>query len=297
MCRCFDLRRIRPVSAQVKVVLQLTYLLERAQPFWRVLCHRGLPASVDFRRVCFEVSDRIAVGAKKERVVVPAAFPARPPRGPSGTGAGSMCQTEAGSKCADVRPPPPVKVCGSKGPTIFSEPAASASTVTPRARVREGAAVHDEYGTHNTTGKKTPGEPGHTGVNNDARDDVGGARAPRHDSPFRTHMPPVLAPLGPLHTDPGLVTTEARASAAPGDSPMLDAPPSTIKECYQASAAARPPCGLFQCAEPGKPLKPSSPPSKPSPHIARPAPSNPTLPCNSRVDCICACHSPLVGLP
>ena len=32
---------------------------------------------------------------------------------------------------ADVRPPPPVKVCGSKGPTIFSEPAASASTVTP----------------------------------------------------------------------------------------------------------------------------------------------------------------------
>ena len=84
MCRCLDLRRIQPVSAQVKVVLQLTYLLERAQPFWRVLCHRGLPASVDFRRVhpsargrkvhvCFEVSDRIAVRAKKERVVVPAA--------------------------------------------------------------------------------------------------------------------------------------------------------------------------------------------------------------------------------
>jgi hypothetical protein len=62
--------------------------------------------------------------------------------------------------------------------------------------------------------------------------------------------PPVLAPLGPLHTDPGLVTTEARASAALVDSPMLDAQPSTIKECYQASATTRPPCGLFQCAEP-----------------------------------------------
>jgi len=50
-------------------------------------------------------------------------------------------------------------------------------------------------------------------------------------------MPPVLAPPGLLIADSGLAPTEARASTAPGDSPMLDAPPSTISECYQTSAA------------------------------------------------------------
>ena len=63
---------------------------------------------------------------------------------------------------------------------------------------------------------------------NDARDDVGRARAPRHDSPFRTSATGVCT-VWPSHR--GHAPTDAQAPAAPIDCAMLDALPPTIQQC------------------------------------------------------------------
>ena len=66
---------------------------------------------------------------------------------------------------------------------------------------------------------------------NDARDDVGRARAPRHDSPFRTSATGVCT-VWPSHRGPrSRAHRRASPRAAPIDCAMLDALPPTIQQC------------------------------------------------------------------
>jgi hypothetical protein len=69
------------------------------------------------------------------------------------------------------------------------------------------------------------------------RETTSGALARPDTTALSEPPPPVLAPCGPPSADLGHAPTDAQAPAASIDCTMLDAPPSTIQQCYEAAAA------------------------------------------------------------